>query len=264
MKERTMAPFHRYIQCGAGYLFYFGANALFLFFLLPLSLLALAAPPVRKRLIRFSFSSYVVLLTRYVLPMLGVYRFAEISGLENTRICPSPIFVANHRSRIDGPVLLALLPRVGTIMKSSYARMPVFSSFVKNTDFVAVDSRSVSTIASAIDRCRELLTRGRGILIFPEGSRARSGRLLPFRDLAFKLSKETGHPVVPTIVHSDGAFMAKRPGSIFPAQVLRFTVRFLKPHTPGENESIADFNDRVHRTMVREIATLDEGTEWQK
>lgn len=257
-------PIHRYIQCGLGYSFYFGANALFLLLLPPVLLLTLPVPSLRARLIRFFFTSYVVTLTRDVLPFLRVYEFKEVSGRDHTSAQPAPIFVANHRSRIDGPMLLALLPPVATIMKSSYARLPVFSSFVKHLQFVSVDSKNVRMIAEAIDRCRSILDSDRGILIFPEGTRARTGRLLPFRELAFKLAKESGHPIVPVIVHSDDSFMAKRPGSIFPRHKLQFTVRFLEPHSAGDHETVSDFSHRVHRRMARELAQLDKGTPWEK
>jgi 1-acyl-sn-glycerol-3-phosphate acyltransferase len=169
------------------------------------------------------------------------------------------IFVANHRSRLDGPMLLPLLKNTGVLMKTSYARMPVFSFFVKHLDFVSVNSESVVNLAAAINRCKELFNSGSRLLIFPEGARSRSARMLPFKDLAFRLSMETGCPVVPMIVHCDHPFMAKMPGSLVPPFRMKFVVRSLPPMLPEKNERPSDFAERVRRRMAEEIRVLDKG-----
>jgi 1-acyl-sn-glycerol-3-phosphate acyltransferase len=115
-----------------------------------------------------------------------------------------------------------------------------------------------------MDRCKELLAAGKNILIFPEGARAASGRLLPFREFAFRLGIETRAPVIPVMVHSDYPFMAKLPGSIFPKNKLNYTIRCLEAHFPLEKESPSAFAARTRERMGQELKLLDQGTVWER
>jgi len=126
-----------------------------------------------------------------------------------------------------------------------------------------VDRHSLESVAVAMERCREILGRGKNLLVFPEGTRARSGRLQPFNRIAFDLTLAAGVPVVPVIVHSTQPFMAKVPGSIFPRRPNVYRIRFLDPERSRPDDDAIALCDRIHRRMTQELKELDAGTVWE-
>lgn len=242
---------------------YFGAN---LFFLLsfPIWILLSINRSMRYAILKTFLKWYLYFLSRVYIPLLGVYKIKEDSGFEPVREGKQFIIATNHRSRIDGPVLLSVLRKTGVVMKASYAKFPVFSAFVKYLDFISVDPRSTESLNVAVNRCNDLIARKYNILIFPEGTRARTARLQTFKDLAFRLSIENNIPVLPVIVHTDHPFMAKIPGSIIPPETMKMVIRALSPMIPDKNERPAEFAARVRKRMAEELKLLDADTAWEK
>ena len=259
MKRMTFTPLAAFV----GYLFYFSGHLLFGVIVLPIFFLMSPFPGLRHRFIYGIFRWYVFFLSRRYLPFLGVYRVREISGLERARSAGPAVYVVNHRSRMDGPLMLAAVPDAAVVMKAAYGRNILYSSFVKYLDFVSVDPGSLSSLATAVQRAQGVLAAGRNMVIFPEGARAVLGRLLPFRDFAFRLARSAGVPIVPVVLHSDLPFMAKRPGSIFPPRTINFTMRFLEPVRLQEKETLSALVGRVERAIAAELRDLDKGTVWE-
>jgi 1-acyl-sn-glycerol-3-phosphate acyltransferase len=159
-------------------------------------------------------------------------------------------------------MLLSMLPPSGVVIKSKYAGVPLFSTFVKHLDFVSIDPDSLSSLAAAMEKCKAVLLSGKNLIVFPEGTRAKTGKLLPFGPFPFKITMETGAPLVPAVIHSDLPLMARRSGSIFPPRRFKFVIRFL-PACRGEaGETAPDFARRVRDLMSAQLAELDKGTCW--
>lgn len=245
----------------AGYASHGLGDLFFIVMTVPLAALLAVLPRWRYRLVRGVFTRYLVLMFQRCLPALGVYRVDEVSGLEQGRSGPV-VFVANHRGRADGPLLLSYLQRTGVIVKSRYAKRGTLAVLTWVFDFIPIDAGSLDSVAAMAAACRRLFERGMSLLIFPEGSRSVSGRLLPFRNAAFRLALEQGLPVVPVVVHSTASFMGKEFASFFPREPLRYRLRFLPPQRPAVGETAEDLASRVHRLMARELRDLDRGTVW--
>jgi 1-acyl-sn-glycerol-3-phosphate acyltransferase len=256
------SPIHLF-ACIAGYTCYFLLNLLFLCIFPLILIVILIVPALRQRLFEKLYLFSLSFLTRFWLPFVGIYKIKE-----NLEHIPddgkAAIIISNHRSRIEGPLLMSRIKKIGVVMKSAYARLPVYSSLVKHYNFISVDPSSLDSLSIAIGRCKELLSDGHKLLIFPEGARARSRRMLPFKDMAFRLSIETGIPVVPVVVHTDYPFMAKIRGSIFPPVTMKLTIRSLPPATAVANERPSEFCERVKQSMAAELKKLDCGTVWEQ
>lgn len=244
-----------------GYTSYFLAIVFFLCFGVPLLLLLALWPGLMRRCMYRTLKAYTFFLTRFWLPLLQVYSITEISGYDK-RSMSNVIFVANHRGRLDALLLLSMLPESGVLIKPKYTRIPIYSAFVKYLDFVRADSGSPASLAASLARCKAILDKGKNLLVFPEGTRAKSGKLQAFKEFCFKVAQDSKRPVVPIIIHSDYPFMARTPQSIFPRHRLRYTIRFLSPCTIGEHERPAEFAERIHAAMAETLANLDKGTYW--
>jgi 1-acyl-sn-glycerol-3-phosphate acyltransferase len=256
-------PLNRLIGNFLGYSFYFGTSVFLILFIIVFIVPFSFSLTIRKKGIQFIYTKFVYHLTRSVLPALQVYKYKEISGFDNLPLNTPIMYVANHRSQMDGPVVLSELPNPGVIMKSTYAKSPVYALLVKYLDFISVDSNSFELIASAMQRCHSVIKEGKSLLIFPEGTRARSARMLQFKDLAFRLAIESNIPVVPIIIHFDFPFMAKIPRSFYPPVTLNLTLRALPPMYAEKNERPSEFADRVRLLMIKETKTLDKDTYWE-
>jgi 1-acyl-sn-glycerol-3-phosphate acyltransferase len=248
----------------AGYLSYAISKCVFLLCALPLAVVLLPFPATKRRVLQGLLCAFLGFFTRKWLPLLRVYRVAEISGLDNTRLATPAIIVANHRGFMDGLFILGLVPHTGVVIKSLDTRQPTYAVLERHFDVVAVDRQSTDSVSAALERCRMVLRRNANLLVFPEGSRARSGRLQRFTRTAFQLAISAQVQVLPVAIHSTHPFMAKVPGSIFPRGRNTFRIQFLAPEPPLQPEDDAGkLSDRVYRRLAHALGKLDVGTCWE-
>jgi len=243
-----------------GYATYGLGGVLFVVVMVPLSLLFKPFGEARRRFLMVSMHLYAFVLTRIVGPALQLYRVREIAGFDATRNDVSAIYVVNHWGRYDAVLLLGILRNAAVVIKDKYTRTFFYSSLVKHLGFVSVGPRSLGGLRVSLERCREVVHRGTNLIVFPEGTRTASRKLLPFNDLAFRIAVELGVDIVPVIIYSDGPFMTRTRGSYFPRRRISYRLRCLSPvlRTPGE--SPAHLSDRTRRLMMAEIERLDADT----
>jgi 1-acyl-sn-glycerol-3-phosphate acyltransferase len=247
----------------AGYASYFLSKVIFVAAGAPVLLALAPFPRARYRFVQAMLRGFLAVFVRGWLPALGVYRIVEVSGLERALAPGAAVLVANHRGFMDSLLLLSLVPRMGVVIKARDTRQPAYAVLARTFDLVSIDTCRLSSVAAALAACRRILSAGRRLLVYPEGTRARSSRLQPFHPLAFELACRAGVPVVPVLVHSTVPFMAKMPGSVFPRQRNEYRIRFLDAETPQPEDTAESLSDRVHRRMAGELKTLDAGTVWE-
>ncbi len=121
------------------------------------------------------------------------------------------IFMANHLSLIDGPLLFLLVPRpLRVILKKSIFRIPVIGQAMAFVGFVPVDRMRTTGGQRAIAQAARLMReKGCSFLIFPEGTRSRDGRLQAFRRGGFFLALESGAAIVPISIRGTFELMPK-------------------------------------------------------
>lgn len=260
-KSLGRTPLHRYIIAFFGYAGYLGGHLIFPLILIPIWLVSLPFPGASRRFLECSFRAFLAFLTRFYLPFLGVYRIVELSGFDPAR--EPAVYVANHRSRIDGPLLLGLVGPSGVIMKRSYTETPLYRPFKMHLDFIPVDSTSRTALAAALEKAGQLFSRKKNLVVFPEGTRASTGRMLPFKDIAFRISSTCSVPVIPVIIHTELPFMTKVPGSYVPRFRFAVRVKALPSMATLPNERPAEFAARVERRIARELKKLDCRTFWE-
>ncbi len=147
------------------------------------------------------------------------------------------IFASNHESAIDIWVLLARLPRsVRFVAKQELFRIPIFGQYMRLGGHVPVDRRNHAQAVASLRQAAALVRHGTSLIVFPEGTRSRDGRILPFKKGPFALASEAGVPVVPVAISGTGDITPKGLVAISPG-VARVAV--------GEPVDPARFPDRT-------------------
>ena len=246
-----------------GYASYLVSKVLFVTVVFPAFVLMLPFPRAQQAFLQIVTHHYLAFLSRRWLPFIGAYHIAEVSGLDGALAVRPAVLAANHRSLMDALLVLGLLPRLGVLIKARDTRKVMNGLLARYFDLVSIDRHSVKSVAAALGKGQRLLGEGKSLLVFPEGTRARSSRLQHFNRFAFDLALAAHVPVVPVILHTTVPFMAKLPGSIFPRERNDYRVRFLDPEFPRGDDTAASLCDRVYGRMACELRTLDTGTVWE-
>jgi 1-acyl-sn-glycerol-3-phosphate acyltransferase len=170
----------------------------------------------------------------------------NVEGAENIP-AGAAIFVANHASNVDPPLLAWAIPRrIAILVKKELFRLPIFATSMRVASFIPVDRGSKEAIQS-IDAAVKVLQSGVSLLIFPEGTRSPDGRLRRFRKGAFTIAVRSGVPIVPTSMAGTQKIMRKGERLLRPGAV---TVRFGPPIDPSRYE----MNERLELVSVVEKA----------
>ncbi len=128
----------------------------------------------------------------------------EIRGRERFDSGRTYIFMCNHTSNLDPPIVVPAIPRrTSVLVKKELFRVPVLGPAMRLGDLVPVDRANREAAIASVERAAAVMNKGLNMTVFPEGTRSYDGKLLPFKKGPFYLAMETGVPVIPmTIVGS--------------------------------------------------------------
>jgi 1-acyl-sn-glycerol-3-phosphate acyltransferase len=158
------------------------------------------------------------------------------------------IFLSNHVSNLDPPVLFPLLPgRAAAFLKRSLMKIPVLGYGMRLGSFIPVDRDGrVESAVESVEAAARVLASRVHVLSFVEGTRSRTGRLQPFKKGPFFLAMSTGAPVVPVSIHGTEAMMRKGSLKIFPGAA---HVTFHAPLHPRDYASREDLMEAVREAI---------------
>jgi 1-acyl-sn-glycerol-3-phosphate acyltransferase len=123
------------------------------------------------------------------------------------------VFMANHLSTVDIWALFAALPlRLRMIAKKQLARIPIFGWAMWAGRFIFIDRANAVAARRSIEEAKRRIRGGENVLLFPEGTRSRTGELGPFKKGGFHLALDAGVPIVPVAI--SGAREAMPAGSL--------------------------------------------------
>lgn len=137
-----------------------------------------------------------------------------VVGSENIEAGKSYVVVANHLSTLDIMVCFLSVPLpIRYLAKKELFRIPILAQGMRAVGIIEVDRSARSAIHAQVNtQSKELIAKGRSLIIYPEGTRPRNGALDPFKKGAFTMAIASQLPVLPVTIH--GTYEAWRPGTL--------------------------------------------------
>lgn len=182
------------------------------FVLLPLLVVSLVLPGVRRNRFLAGWSSFLITWLRW---SCGVDY--EVEGAENIT-ADNAIILSKHQSSWETFGLQRIFPPQTWVLKQELMRIPIFGWALKAAGAIAIDrTAGKQALMQVIEQGQDRLDRGYWVVVFPEGTRTPPGTRRKYSAGGALLAARTGYPVVP-VAHNAGSFWGKRflitPGTV--------------------------------------------------
>lgn len=132
----------------------------------------------------------------------GIFRLCpwwriRIEGAEKIDRSRPWVIVTNHQSMLDIPLMYVLPTTFKWVSKKEVQKMPVFGWVLWMHGDIPVERGSRGSAKQMLERCRQRLSRGTSVIVFPEGTRTKTGEIGRFKDGAFLVAKHAGVGIQP-------------------------------------------------------------------
>ncbi len=130
------------------------------------------------------------------------------------------LFVSNHQGNFDIPILLGFIQKPKAfVAKEELRKFPMVSIWMKYMNCIFMDRNNPRESIKAINEGVKILKEGYSLVIFPEGTRSKDGKLGEFKAGALKLATKSGVPIIPITIKGSNGIMEKGSFMIKPAKV---------------------------------------------
>ncbi len=174
----------------------------------------------------------------------------RVQGLEKLDSTRHYIFIANHQSYIDIPALVHALPlfQLRWIAKKEILWVPLFGWVLWTTKHIIVDRSNLSKAMTSLRKARDRIKKGISVVVFPEGTRSRHGKLLPFKRGGFLLAIKTQTPIVPITINGSGTILPREDWRVRSGEI-EVVVSEPVPIDPVHSEKLKPLLTRVRAEM---------------
>lgn len=183
-----------------------------------------------------------------------------LSGLENIDPKRSCIYMSNHQSNFDIPVLLSALPvQFRWLAKAELFKIPIFGRGMRGAGYISIDRSDRKSAFQSLARAAQSIRSGSSVMIFPEGTRSPQGELLPFKKGGFVLAVDAGVPVVPLVIDGTLQIMPKN-GWLIRTRPVAIHLLSPIPASDYSRKTKDDLMDRVRQAMHAVLPSAAAGT----
>lgn len=171
---------------------------------------------------------------RFLSRTIPAWKF-KVEGLDKITRDQSYVIISNHQSILDIILLNNIRADFRWVSKAENFRVPILGLSMRMAGYISLERGNRESVIRMMIKARETLNSNISVMMFPEGTRSKNKRLLPFKTGAFQLALKTDKPVLPVVINGTG--------SVLPSKSYRFTgnnkltIRVLDPVYPGMFET---------------------------
>jgi 1-acyl-sn-glycerol-3-phosphate acyltransferase len=177
-------------------------------------------------------------------------------GLENLPQAGGGVLAPNHESMLDIPLLCFLGHPLCWLSKEEVGKLPFIGWSMRAMGCYFVKRNRSGHDINVMKDVEDGLKRGASIVIFPEGTRTRTGKLLPFKKGAFKTAQNSGVPIIPIAI--TGTYQIAPPGQ-WPSRGHSVTVRIGSPMFFSPEETLESAQKRYRENLIK-LLSIDRGS----
>ncbi|QIR13306.1 lysophospholipid acyltransferase family protein [Shewanella aestuarii] len=197
-----------------------------------------------QKTVSLMFKFFVAMLT-----FTGVIKVKQqnLASLVNSQ---HTIIIANHPTLVDVVVLISLMPNVSCVVKQGLWRNPLIRSILSGAGYIP--NRGADLL---LQDCQQVLDSGTNLIIFPEGTRTITGRIInPFARGAANIAIRTNTSILPIVLRTDVAGLTKQQSWYeIPRQTINMSVEVGKLFSCEDYNELADSESKKARQLTREL-----------
>ncbi len=181
----------------------------------------------------------------------------DVRGLRHIDPKKQYVIVGNHQSLLDILVVAATIPlNFKFLAKKELFHIPIMGWAMALAGYIPVDRSSHESGKRALLRITQYLKKGASVLLFPEGTRSLDGKIHAFKTGAFKLSRETGCPILPVVIEGTGQALPK--SSFFIKKKSTFTISIGEPVDLSDlgGDSLEDAKEKIRHEMAGRLEKI--------
>jgi 1-acyl-sn-glycerol-3-phosphate acyltransferase len=177
-----------------------------------------------------------------------------VEGLDRVPADRAFVYMSNHQSHLDVPLLYATVPArwLRMVAKKELFRVPIWGTAMRSAGIIELDRQSREKAIASLGTAAEQIRSGVSIWIAPEGHRSRTGQLGPLKKGGFHLATGTNTPIVPIAI--SGSFNILPPKSLAMHHDVPVRIVFGDP-IEVEGKSIEELMAEVEAFFVENVST---------
>ena len=174
----------------------------------------------------------------------------SVTGLENIDKKKIYVFVSNHSSQYDIPALQYVIPiPISIVFKKELSKIPIFGWQLRTGPYIMIDRTNTESALNSIEKAKQRMTEKKlSPLLYPEGTRSKTGEVQSFKRGAFYLASKVGFPIIPVSISGASEILPKGKFKIKSGTIY---VHFDKPISTENVSSRKDELDLMQK--VRDI-----------
>lgn len=180
----------------------------------------------------------------------------EVSGLENIKENESYIFVCNHSSLLDIPVLFGTLPGdVRIIYKKELEKIPIFGYALRKSNLIGIERKDPRKSMKSLEEAIETIRAGASVIIFPEGTRESGKEVDTFKRGGFLIAEKALVPIIPIAMVGTYDLLPKGKFNLQSGKVKLSIMEPIGTKTMSVND-IKGLRDVIRTQIIKEIAII--------
>jgi 1-acyl-sn-glycerol-3-phosphate acyltransferase len=206
----------------------------------------------KKRIVLHKLTSFFGGLILYAMPAFRI----KINGRKKINKNSTYVIVSNHQSELDILLCLKLNFHFKFVSKVEVLRIPFIGWMIWFNKYVTLRRGFMDSIVKMMKDCETKIDEGSSVLLFPEGTRSKTGKVIPFKQGAFILAKNKKVPILPVVIEGSYNAFFRKSYKLFGRHTIQLKVLDEIAYQEFANMDFADIAKMVENKIAKELNQL--------